>query len=127
MQDRLASGSQQYAAHPSCDSPNTSRRFAFGYRVHPPPLVLPPLQVFGWDTSKNSYQKSHSGGRSYISAISEVITDSSETCDGRAKNDMGEARLDIEDSEIAYLGYYHAESYGLSWKVMGRVGGYKEY
>eukprot|EP00904_Undaria_pinnatifida_P012534 jgi/Undpi1/8410/HiC_scaffold_25.g10878.m1 len=41
-----------------------------------------------------------SGGRSYISAISEVITDTSETCDGRAKNDMGEARLDIEDSEI---------------------------
>ena len=32
---------------------------------------------------------------------------------------MGEARLDIEDSEVAYLGYYHAESYGLSWKVMG--------
>eukprot|EP00904_Undaria_pinnatifida_P005755 jgi/Undpi1/2309/HiC_scaffold_13.g05693.m1 len=68
---------------------------------------------------RHSYNSYHSGGRSYISAISEVITDTSETCDGRARNDMGEARLDIEDSEVAYLGYYHAESYGLSWKVRG--------
>lgn len=37
---------------------------------------------------------------SYLSAISEVITDAAETCDGMAKNDMGEARLDIIDSEI---------------------------
>lgn len=37
---------------------------------------------------------------SYISAISEVITDPSETCEGLAKNDAGEARLDIIDSEI---------------------------
>ena len=91
-----------------------------------PPSPLP--QVFGWDTSTNSYQTSASGGRSYISAISEVITDTSETCDGRAKNDMGEARLDIEDSEVAYLGYYNSESYGLSWKVIrtGREGGWLE-
>ncbi|CAN0540145.1 unnamed protein product, partial [Laminaria digitata] len=76
-------------------------------------------QVFGWDTSKNKVQTDGSKGRSYISAISEVILDSGETCDGRAKNDMGEARMDIEDSEMAYLGHYHAESYGLSWKVGG--------
>ena len=89
-----------------------------------PPLPRSGLpQVFGWDTSTNSYQTSDSGGRSYISAISEVIIDTSETCDGRAKNDMGEARLDIEDSEIAYLGYYNSESYGLSWKVRGGVMG----
>ena len=30
---------------------------------------------------------------------------------------MGEARMDIEDSEMAYLGFYDGESYGLTWKV----------
>lgn len=37
---------------------------------------------------------------SYISAISEVVLDPTETCLGRAKTNMGEARLDILDSEI---------------------------
>ena len=46
-----------------------------------------------------------------------MITDEDETCDGRAKNDMGEARMDIEDSEMAYLGFHGSESYGLTWKV----------
>ena len=75
--------------------------------------------MFGWDTSTNTYDKKDSDGRSYISAISEVILDNGETCNGRAKNNMGEARMDIEDSEIAYLGYHRAESYGISWKVGG--------
>lgn len=30
-----------------------------------------------------------------------------------------ESRMDIIDSEIGYLGYYAAESYGLAWKVSG--------
>ena len=30
---------------------------------------------------------------------------------------MGEARMDIEDSEMAYLGYFGSESYGLTWKA----------
>src|ERR1044071_178322 len=30
-----------------------------------------------------------------------------------------ESRMDIEDSDIGYLGYEAAESYGLSWKVAG--------
>lgn len=38
--------------------------------------------------------------RSYISAITEVITDPSLSCDGMAKDNMGEARLDILDSEV---------------------------
>ena len=87
------------------------------------PSPLPPsrrlVKVFGWDTSKNTYDKKDSDGRSYISAISEVVRDSGEKCEGRAKNNMGEARMDIEDSEMAYLGYHKAESYGLSWKVGG--------
>ena len=49
--------------------------------------------------------------------MSEVITDESQTCKGRAKKNMGEARMDIEDSEMGYLGYHGSESYGLTWKV----------
>ncbi len=30
-----------------------------------------------------------------------------------------ESRMDIIDSEVGYLGYYAAESYGLAWKVSG--------
>lgn len=37
---------------------------------------------------------------SYLSAISEIILDPEETCDGMAKDDMGESRMDIIDSEI---------------------------
>ena len=76
-------------------------------------------QVFAWDTSKNAPDEDEDDGRSYISAVSEVITDSSEKCNGRAKNEMGEARMDIEDSEMAYLGFHDGESYGLTWKVGG--------
>ncbi|CAN0589461.1 unnamed protein product, partial [Laminaria digitata] len=54
---------------------------------------------------------------SYISAVPEVITDDSQTCRGRAKKNMGEARMDIEDSEMSYLGYQGSEAYGLTWKV----------
>ena len=73
--------------------------------------------MFAWDTSTNAVDEDEEDGRSYISAISEVITDSSETCSGKAKNMMGEARMDIEDSERAYLGFHDGESYGLTWKV----------
>ena len=32
-----------------------------------------------------------------------------------------QSRMDIADSEIAYLGYFGAEAYGLTWKVLGPV------
>ena len=57
--------------------------------------------------------------RSYISAVSEIIDDDTTDCNGKAQKNMGEARMDIEDSEMAYLGYHGSESYGLTWKVMG--------
>lgn len=74
-------------------------------------------QVFSWDEAAGAYDEDHEDGRSYISVVSEVITDSDETCGGRAKNNMGEARMDIINSEIGYLGYQASESYGLTWKV----------
>lgn len=78
------------------------------------------LQVFAWDEAANDYDTDESDGRSYISVVSEVITDSSQKCDGRAKKTMGEARMDIVNSEIGYLGYYASEAYGLTWKVRCR-------
>lgn len=71
--------------------------------------------MFAWDEDANGYRKDYEGGRSYISVISEIVD--GETCDGKAKNTMGEARMDIVSSEIGYLGYQASESYGLTWKV----------
>lgn len=76
--------------------------------------------MVSWDTNLNTYDTNETDGRSFISCISEVITDANETCDGAAKNDMGECRMDIVSSEMGYLGYYDSESYGLTWKVMMR-------
>ncbi|CAM9125414.1 unnamed protein product, partial [Laminaria digitata] len=73
--------------------------------------------AFSWDTSTNAPDEDQADGRSYISAVSEVITDDSQTCRGRAKTNMGEARMDIEDSEMGYLGYQGSEAYGLTWKI----------
>lgn len=73
--------------------------------------------MFSWDTGANTYDTNETDGRSYISCVSEIITDANETCEGRAKNTMGEARMDIVSSEMGYLGYHDSESYGLTWKV----------
>ncbi|CAM9858476.1 unnamed protein product, partial [Ectocarpus fasciculatus] len=59
-----------------------------------------------------------SNPRSFISAVSEM-THPSDTCDGAADDDAGEARMDIINSEVAYLGYQASESYGISYKVRG--------
>lgn len=50
-------------------------------------------KVYGWDTFNNTYDTDESDGRSYISAISEIITDPTLNCTGNAKNTMGEARM----------------------------------
>ncbi|CAM9760220.1 unnamed protein product, partial [Scytosiphon promiscuus] len=57
--------------------------------------------------------------RSYIGCISEQVLFPDETCDGTAQNDMGECRMDIADSTLAYLGYDSTEAYGITWKVRG--------
>ncbi|CAM9948653.1 unnamed protein product [Ectocarpus sp. 12 AP-2014] len=56
--------------------------------------------------------------RSYIGCLSEILEEG-QTCDGVAKKERGECRMDIIESIIAYLGYEATESYGLSWKVRG--------
>ncbi|CAM9942410.1 unnamed protein product [Ascophyllum nodosum] len=88
-------------------------------RAHGGSLDFLSTKVISWDNSTNSPDVNLTDGRSYISAVSELIVNASETCDGRAKSDMGEARMDIEDSEMGYLGFLDSESYGLTWKVRG--------
>ena len=86
-------------------------------RGHGGSLYFDEARVISWDDSKNGVDENQDDGRSYISCISEVLT--GETCLGNAKNDMGECRMDIFNSEIAYLGYHASESWGLSYKVRG--------
>lgn len=88
-------------------------------RAHGGSLDFVNTKVTSWDVSKGDVDSDWGDGRAYVSAISEVLLDAAETCEGVAKNEMGEARMDIENSEIAYLGYEASESWGISWKLRG--------
>ncbi|CAN0498964.1 unnamed protein product, partial [Discosporangium mesarthrocarpum] len=74
-------------------------------------------KVFSWDDYAGTYDMDLDDGRSYISALSEVIYEPTLNCSGMAKNEMGEGRMDIIRSEMGYLGYKESESWGLTWKV----------
>ncbi|CAN0334916.1 unnamed protein product, partial [Ectocarpus sp. 12 AP-2014] len=57
--------------------------------------------------------------RSYIACSSEVVNEN-DTCDsGFAREDKGECRMDMVDSELGHMGYFASESYGITWKVRG--------
>ena len=62
--------------------------------------------VAGPDTEYETFQ------RAFIRARSRVAEDGT----------LQESRMDIFDSEVGYLGYFGAEAYGLSWKVVGDAG-----
>ena len=47
--------------------------------------------VTSWDTTTQKPQEVHEEGRSYLNCVSEYLT--GETCEGQAKNDMGECRM----------------------------------
>lgn len=84
-------------------------------RGHGGSLYFEDTIVTSWDTPNGKPQEEFEGGRSFLNCVSEKL--STDTCEGTAKNDAGECRMDIIDSEIAYLGYFDAESYGMTWKV----------
>ena len=86
-------------------------------RGHGGSLYFEDTVVTSWDTPNKRPQEEYEGGRSFINCVSEY--ESSETCDGQPKNDYGECRMDIIDSEMGYLGWFDSESYGLTWKVRG--------
>lgn len=43
------------------------------------------IQVVSWDEDRGTVDTNHEDGRSYISALSEVIYDELQTCNGTAK------------------------------------------
>lgn len=64
--------------------------------------------ITSWDTVAAGPDTQQSNGRAYIHVNSL-----------KESGIVKESRMDIIDSEIAYLGYNAAESYGLVWKVRG--------
>eukprot|EP00903_Cladosiphon_okamuranus_P006680 g6520.t1 len=86
-------------------------------RGHGGSLYFEDTVVTSWDTSAKKPQATYEGGRSFLNCVSEKLT--GETCDGRAKNERGECRMDLINSEIGYLGWFDSESYGITWKVRG--------
>ncbi|CAN0463675.1 unnamed protein product, partial [Ascophyllum nodosum] len=103
-------------------------------RAHGGNLDISYTEIFSWDLLAGTYDTNTDDGRSFLSAITERITGRTEdTCpddpvdenddpdysNGSAKDDMGNARMDIFRSEIAYLGYDASESYGISYKARG--------
>jgi parallel beta-helix repeat protein len=69
-------------------------------------------RIRSWNASAGTVDTNHSDGRAHIRVRSFLGSD------GIAR----ESRMDIVDSEISYLGYNAAESYGLVWKVVGSPG-----
>jgi parallel beta-helix repeat protein len=95
-------------------------------------LLLQDTKVTSWDTTHNSFDTDVSvapdgtGGRAYI-AVRSVLTKGRLTAAPTACHINGgsqepyEARMDVVNSEVAYLGYNYAESYGIVWKVYYKV------
>ncbi|CAN0056924.1 unnamed protein product [Pylaiella littoralis] len=87
-------------------------------RGHGGSLYFENTIVTSWNTTTNSPQETYEGGRSFVNCVSEREHEG-DPCDGQAKNDMGECRMDLINSEVAYLGWFDSESYGITWKVRG--------
>jgi parallel beta-helix repeat protein len=69
-------------------------------------LDLDGVRVISWDTTTGSPDLDPTDGRAYV-AVRSVFKD------GVAL----ESRMDIRRSELAYLGYHSAESYGVVWRI----------
>jgi parallel beta-helix repeat protein len=95
-------------------------------------LTFHNTKVTSWDATSSSVDTDTtvaadgSGGRSYIAARSVLSAGratkpptSCEVNDGT--QEPYEARMDVVNSEIGYLGYNAAESYGIIWKVYYKV------
>lgn len=69
-------------------------------------------KVTSWDTAAGGPDTEVETGRAFVRALSFL--------EGSTPR---ESRMDVIDSDVGYLGYYAAESYGLSWKVRGESAG----
>eukprot|EP00752_Nemacystus_decipiens_P008459 g7561.t1 len=75
--------------------------------------------VTSWDTEAGGERTKYEGGRSFINCVTQFDDSDKWSCDGRSNKERGECRMDIIDSTMGNLGYFDAESYGLTWKVRG--------
>ena len=80
-------------------------------------LYFDETRVISWDDAIDGPDEDYENGRSYVNCLSEMTT--GETCKGFAKNDMGECRMDIFNTEMSYLGYHASESWGVTYKTRG--------
>lgn len=65
-----------------------------------------------WDASRGGPDTNVADGRAYVRVRSRLAADGSTAL---------ESRMDVIDSEVAYLGYNASESQGLAWKVLGSL------
>ena len=70
---------------------DTPARLAEKVRGYGGSLYFEDTVVTSWDTNTKTPQEVHEDGRSYLNCVSEYLT--GETCEGNAKNDMGECRM----------------------------------
>lgn len=82
-------------------------------------LNLLDTKVTSWDETTRGPDRNISDGRSYISCVSEKITDENLVCGGMATETIGECSMNISCSEISYLGYKEKGSWGISYTVNG--------
>ncbi|MEW6168551.1 MAG: right-handed parallel beta-helix repeat-containing protein [Pseudomonadota bacterium] len=66
--------------------------------------------IRSWDPAAGGPDTDYGNGRAYIRVRSKLADDDTTPL---------ESRMDVLDSEIAYLGYADSEAYGLVWKVIG--------
>ncbi|MDP2310822.1 MAG: right-handed parallel beta-helix repeat-containing protein [Pseudomonadota bacterium] len=77
-------------------------------------LMIRSTRITSWDEHDNGPDTEYeSFGRAFVRVVSYLEPDGST---------VRQSRMDVIDSDIGYLGYYEAESYGLVWKVRDTTG-----
>jgi parallel beta-helix repeat protein len=66
-------------------------------RTHNGAILVNGTKITSWDPIQNDYDRSISNGRAFVLA-------------------KYQARMDIQDAELSYLGFSDGESYGVSWR-----------
>lgn len=90
-------------------SDNGSAGFIFVSAEHGD-LHIDSTRIVSWDPAAGGPDTNYGNGRAYIRVRSLLANDGTTPL---------ESRMDVLNSEIAYLGYSGAEAYGLVWKVIG--------
>ncbi|CAN0222721.1 unnamed protein product, partial [Pylaiella littoralis] len=87
-------------------------------------ILIEGTHVESWDMSgSGGVRETSSEGRSYLTAVSGLLIEQGDQCDGTSWVDNHvESRMDIIDSEInhlGYSGYSESDTHGISYEVRG--------